>query len=644
MSVDPAVDCYSRPVTTTAVAGITGPDERSSRAEGQASGISFGLMTPRRAPQRPEAAGRVLRTPATLEAAFGSHSTLTLERVQPSGETHWRITAPVVLASSPNGSLTSSPEPPAAAGSVVMTSTVTLAVWPDAYFTIATMLLGGARLEVRAEDQAVAAEILSRAADDAPAELSLPDGRRVQPRPQDLEQLRRLLPQAHPGAKPSTWIVVWLDDPPWAPQTAALPAAEVRPTAGDDYVVIPSAGHYAALQQALALNRFEPTDGSRFPRARLEKGGARGFAELRPITPEQEMLMAPEEAEALAKRMWQQREDLSDLDADVLDAISAAWLRRSPRVASERAPIYVDDLLRCRGLKPKKSGQGRRGGFEPEQRADLWRCLLHLQDIWLDIAEVTVVDQDARGRRTQRTRALQSRAFVMTDRIGQRRLDGTMDVEAILVTPGEAFGRFLLGPGRQLALLSSEALRYDPYRQRIEKRLARYLSWQWRVGAHSGDFIRTYRVSTLLDELGFEVKLKPARARERFEEALDCLQQDRMISSWQYGETWREEGLSRKNWLPLWLEARVVVEAPDVIKTAYRGLDRLHRGRETAALPAAESWATRVKSHREEKLQVSQMVAAEQLGISRAYLAQIERGREPSPALAAKLRHWLESS
>jgi Helix-turn-helix len=38
---------------------------------------------------------------------------------------------------------------------------------------------------------------------------------------------------------------------------------------------------------------------------------------------------------------------------------------------------------------------------------------------------------------------------------------------------------------------------------------------------------------------------------------------------------------------------------------------------------------------------LSQMVAAEQIGISRAYLAQVERGREPAPALATKLERWL---
>jgi DNA-binding transcriptional regulator YiaG len=602
---------------------------------------------PRRVQQRPEKAGHTVLMPASLREAFGPHSTLTLERIQPDGETHWRVTAPVLLHASSELPAASSPETPASAlasgGSVLMSSTITLvAMWPDAYFTIAALILSGARLEVRAGDQAAAAEILARAVDSAPAEMPLPDGRRVRPRPQDLEQIRRLLPAPDSAAKPTTWAVFWLEDPPWAPQ--ALAPGELRSAPIDDYLVIPSAGHYAALQQALALNRFESTDGSRFPRARLEKGGARGFAELRPITPEQEQVMAPEEAEALAQRMWQQREDLSDLDADVLDAISAAWLRSSPRVAAERVPVYVDDLLRSRGLKPKRGGQGRRGGFEAEQRADLWRCLLHLQDIWLDIAEATVTDLDTRGRRRQRTRALQSRAFVMTDRIGQRRLDGTMDVEAILVTPGEAFGRFLLGPGRQLALLSSEALRYDPFRQRPEKRLARYLSWQWRVGAHSGDFIRTYRVSTLLEELGLHVEdHRPARSRERFEEALDCLQQDRMISSWQYGESWRED-LPRTNWVPLWLEARIVVEAPDVIKNAYQELAQLRESRRTPALaPPSESWAARVKNHRE-KLKISQMVAAEQLAVSRAYLAQVERGREPSPALAAKLRTWMESS
>ena len=412
---------------------------------------------------------------------------------------------------------------------------------------------------------------------------------------------------------------------------------------GPDQMLIPSPGHYAALQQAFALNRFQRVGGSPFPRAVLDKGGTKGFAELRPHSPTDDLVLAPEEIDAIAQRMWTQREELSDKDADTMDAISTSWIQGA-RSSSDRVPVYIDDLLHQRGLLPKKGGKGRRGGFDPKQRRDLWACLLRLQDIWIDLAEVTLVEMDSNKRRRRKTRALQSRAFVMTDRVGQRRIDGTMDVEAILVIPGEAFGRFLLGPGRQLALLSSQALRYDPKRRRLEKRLARYLAWQWRAGARKGNFVRTYRIRTLGQEIGIDLDRprNPVRTRERLEQALDRLERDGVIATWQYQEPWNEEKLPRKRWFSFWLdEALVAVEAPDVIKDAYRKLEQAPA--RPARLPVGhDSWGGRLKQHRTER-QLSQMAAADQLGISQSYVAQLERGREPSRTVRKKLEAWFQN-
>jgi DNA-binding XRE family transcriptional regulator len=423
----------------------------------------------------------------------------------------------------------------------------------------------------------------------------------------------------------------------------------------DGYLLVPSPGHYVALQRALATKDFERVEGSAFPRASLNRGEARGYAELRPITPQHESLMSPGEIDALAQHMWQQREELSDQDADTLDTISTLWIARA-RSASDRVGVYIDDLLKARGLKPKKAGNLRRGGFEQEQRTGLWRCLLHLQDLWIDIAEATVVEKDQlSGRRQRKTRTLQSRAFVLTDRIGQKRLDGTMDVEAILVTPGEAFGRFLLGPGRQVALLSSKALQYDPMRQKVEKRLARYLSWQWRIGAKRAEFVRRYKVQTLLQEVDLDPSgpQPPSRLRSRLEKALDQLQGDRVIAGWQYGEGWREDSLPRQGWLDVWCEAHVVVEAPEAIRTAYQNLDQLAAppsppkppSKKLPKKPKAErgiykDLAKRLKQRRLE-LGITQMVAAEQIGISQGYIAQIERGRKPSEEVARTVLEWL---
>lgn len=418
-----------------------------------------------------------------------------------------------------------------------------------------------------------------------------------------------------------------------------------------EHLPIPSPGHYFALQEALAKNRFGPVEGARFPRASLERGGVKGHAELRQITPEEELLLPPEEAGVLARQMWRQREELSDKDADALDAVSACWLQRT-NSATDRVPIHVDEILRMRGLKPKRGGSGRRGGFEPEQRAEVFRSLLHLQDVWLDIAEVTVYELDERKGKSRRrpvTRSFQSRAFVMTDRVGQKRLDGTMDVEAVLVTPGAAFGRFLYGPGRQVALLSANALRYNPLRQQAEKRLLRYLSWQWRIGAGQGAFVRIYRVATLLDETGIEVyDPKPAKTRERLEKCLDALQANGDIAAWQYAEGWDEESLPRKGWVPLWLEGRVQVEAPEPIREAYQSLEQLNRlarpPRPRAQLPAPEiSWSQIVRQVRKGR-RLSQTLAAAQIGISQPLLSQIETGRrQPSTDVQIKLRAWIDA-
>ncbi len=453
------------------------------------------------------------------------------------------------------------------------------------------------------------------------------------------EQIKARLAEAVRLFKRTGWTVP-LDDK--GQPTDTLPAG----TTPRDHLPIPSPTIYAGLQRALALNRFQRVEGATFPRAPLERGDTRAFAELRPITPQEEVVMDPEEVNVLSKRMWQWHAELSDRDADVMDAIAAKWILAAPKAASDRVPIRIDDLLKLRGLKAKKDGSGRRYGYEPEQRATLWRSLLRLQEIWVDVAEATIFEKDRRGRRRRKNRTLQSRAFLMSDRVGQRRLDGTMDVEAILVAPGEAFGRFLLGPGRQVALMSSKALGYDPHRRQSEKRLTRFFAWQWRVGAKTGDFVRKYRVRTLLEEIGAktpdsETLLRPSRVRSRLEEALDILQKDGVIAQWQYPDDWDEDNLPVRKWAGRWMDACIVVEAPDVIKDAYRRLDRSTERIGVRSPAVTSPWAARIRARRQ-ALGVAQVVAAEQLGVSQPYFSELERGtKSPSNKMQPRLEAWL---
>lgn len=403
-----------------------------------------------------------------------------------------------------------------------------------------------------------------------------------------------------------------------------------------------SSPDYHALREALARkDLFREVEGVPWPTAFLDKGGVRGRAQLRPAAVENQPLMSPEEVDAWAKMMWQQREELSDLDADALDALSAIWLAQA-RSVNDDAIADVDELLAMRGVQPKKSGQGRRGGYRPEQRAQMLQALSHIQNIWLDMAEVDVYEDTGRGKKRRTKQAIQSRPFVITDRMGQIRLDGYMDVQKFIFRPGKVFARFLMREGRQTALLSAKALHFDPYRQKWEKRLTRYLSWQWRTQAYNGQYMRPYRVATLLEQVGEAIdKNAPSRTRERFEKALDTLQSEGVIGAWQY-DRWDEDAADKRGWAKRWEQATVLIEPPDEIRDHYQAsIEKPVEGRKQQA--HSDTLSERVKARRK-MLRLSQLQAAEQIGISQALLSQIERGRKPSSATQKKLEAWLSQA
>lgn len=419
------------------------------------------------------------------------------------------------------------------------------------------------------------------------------------------------------------------------------------------------------VREAVAQRTFAQIEGSRWPTAELTTRGrnpltrVEGHAILKPRHLDgAEGTISPEEAEAWAHLMWQQHEELSDLDADVLDALCAVWISQV-NDARESAHTTVDDLLRMRGVQAKMGGSGRRGGYRPEQREAVMHALSRLENIWITIAEMTVFEQQEGKKKGSPKRVqAQDRVFFITRRVVQMRLDGGVDVQSIRFRPGDVFARFLVGPGRQVALLSAAALAYDPYREILEKRLAKYLSWKWKSGRKSG-YYQPHKVSTLLGRAGHEVETRnPQRTRDRLERALDRLRADGVIAEWQYARFCDRMETPRKGWVHEWLNSTLLIEPPDALKDVY---DRMEEGsgrarkqvkittgqpQPTLAGGAADgqkdSLLDRAKKRRKD-MKLSQMRLGEILNVSQALISRLERGKEkPSPGLRKKIEGWLE--
>lgn len=422
------------------------------------------------------------------------------------------------------------------------------------------------------------------------------------------------------------------------PRPARPTALSLRHAA---HLTVLSAAHYQAVREVLYKNTFQRVEGLPWPTAPVATGPARGQVQLRPLVADTAPWLPPEEREAWAQRMWQQRAELSDIDADALDALSALWLGQA-RTPTDDAVAHVDDLLALRGLKARRGGQGRRGGYEPLQRTAMLQALGRLQNLWLQMTAVEVYEATRTGRRRTTQQSLQSRAFVLTDLFGHLRPDGFLAVERFVFRPGQVFGQFLFGPGRQTALLSAKALHYDPLRQAWEKRLTRYLSYQWRCRAHHGDYLQPYRVATLLEAVGASMNRRhPARTRARLERMLETLLTDQVLSAWQYHH-WDEAHATQPGWINHWLQATILIEPPEVIRQQYQHLARPEQAPPRAALPAATLGA-RLKQRRQQR-GLTLVQAAEQLGISPSYLSRLEqgrRGRSHPSALQRRLDIWL---
>ena len=400
-----------------------------------------------------------------------------------------------------------------------------------------------------------------------------------------------------------------------------------------EFLPVSSSASYQAMREVVALKKFSRDVESPFPTAYVEKSSIKGKIQLTPLQSE---TVYGEKLKELEASMWKKREQLSDLHVDVIDAMCATWIIQASSDES-RAVITADDILKLRGLKPHLSGNGRRGGYTMEQRQDVVEAVQDLENIWFEITENV-----KRGKKTK-SDFIQSRAVAVTDRGGQIRLDGTLDVMWFVFRPGSIFARYLLTEGRQSALLAAQALRYNVRTEAVEKRLVRYLSWQWRIRSKSATYLQPYEAQTLIKESGIKIPERNAnRACERLEKALDRLQTDSIISSWQYSD-WDWSSMNKHGWVKSWLTTKIAIEPPDFIRDSYESIGQNIAKpllKTTVQLQNEVEIAQQTKAQRKAK-RMSQMQLAEFLDISQPTLSRIESGKPVSTQEKNKILKWL---
>lgn len=384
--------------------------------------------------------------------------------------------------------------------------------------------------------------------------------------------------------------------------------------------------------------------------------------------------VSDEEADSQIGSLRSVRHELTDLDVDVLDILMGIWLDRR-RGTEKYVEIDTDHVLHARGLNHKVNGQesnknaiGR--GYTPKQREAVNRSICRLLLLWGD---VKVIHSHDRKDFNEESRVLELENSASKWHILSTSLFGFDDEskesidprkrQKISYRPGSIFRTFNL---YQRMYQPTQIYNYNYAHHWREKRIARYLMWQWRVNQQSELSSLVKGTSSLVnsvvlnldrgrynqhekeDVFDIEAKYRPDgdvpsySDRERLERTLNRLSADEIIDFWEYREGWKPTWSRKSNWLDLWLNSEVLITPSETITKAYQHDSNGVSNRDEPSSSERSLSVLLSKVKKNHNLTQSEM--AEKLDISQPYISSIINERKsPSSSTAENIRRKVSS-
>ncbi|MDQ6600912.1 helix-turn-helix domain-containing protein [Bacillus salipaludis] len=364
---------------------------------------------------------------------------------------------------------------------------------------------------------------------------------------------------------------------------------------------------------------------------------------------------------------------MDDLTADIFDIVSILWMQQATH-KDQMIHFHTDDALNLRRLQGRKQEtDGYHSSYRKKERDDIMKRLAALTTIWIRIERENLrfINEDQENF-DEIGRVQFNPLFVVDSVTVAYRGEKPIGIYECSIRPGELLSNFLYGSQKSSGMLALKTLEYHPIKQKYHKRLARYLSWQWRIRQKSADYLRAYHIGGdkgLLKVMDLDVNPRyGSRIKEQFEEILDTLQNDGIIKEWSYKEQDIEQQIEQeRNWFAnTWLKARVQIIPPtDItgigddrdllliddydyetvnISSMLKGMTQQEAA---AAKEAIEEKSVSPESIHNERTKrgLSILEAANEMGMSHSTLSRYERNliKRPYKENLQKMKEWLNA-
>ncbi|EJR46088.1 hypothetical protein IIM_04871 [Bacillus cereus VD107] len=322
----------------------------------------------------------------------------------------------------------------------------------------------------------------------------------------------------------------------------------------EDYYEVNNSAVYYKLRDGIAKNQFEEDENSKVLQYPIETKSSNGVAQLSSHKDEDLRLTNTEEAARWNTLVDDVMSNMDDLTADCLDAITIQWINEA-KSPDEFIDFSYEQVLEMCNI-PKTIVKNKEY-YRADDKIKIAKRIAALASIFIylnDDNEVVVLnDRDDEGERLELKREVIKRLFVLDSVVLWRHsvTNEYMGIESCRIKPGSFLTNYLYGSNNTTALLSKKALEYNSYRHKYHKRLIRYLTWQWRIRQMYSSLKKPYSIGGdkgLLSVMDIPKDWKPNRIREQLENVLMDLENEKVISHWEYSDPLDEQQIGKRNW------------------------------------------------------------------------------------------------
>ncbi|MBW3496113.1 helix-turn-helix transcriptional regulator [Bacillus sp. FDAARGOS_1420] len=322
----------------------------------------------------------------------------------------------------------------------------------------------------------------------------------------------------------------------------------------EDYYEVNNSAVYYKLRDGIAKNQFEEDEKSKVLQYPIETKSSNGVAQLSSHKDEDLRLTNNEESARWNTLVDDVMSNMDDLTADCLDAITIQWINEA-KSPDEFIDFSYEQVLEMCNI-PKTVVKNKEY-YRAEDKIKIAKRIAALASIFIylnDDNEVVVLnDRDDEGERVELKREVIKRLFVLDSVVLWRHsvTNEYMGIESCRIKPGSFLTNYLYGSNNTTALLSKKALEYNSYRHKYHKRLIRYLTWQWRIRQMYSSLKKPYSIGGdkgLLSVMDIPKDWKPNRIREQLENVLMDLENEKVISHWEYSDPLDEQQVGKRNW------------------------------------------------------------------------------------------------